>query len=147
MILLQMAPLGIQGTLPSACVWDGYLNTWFLMTKINDFFKEDTLGACGMQTLKCLLVCVCLWKTNKHIYKFMSSYLILWIGNSVWFWQEFKLNVSQWAKFCADLHIGVEQNRRPDPKPIEISGNAPSRAKLVPLVAWLKSVELPHWWF
>lgn len=89
MILLQMAPLGILGTLPSACVWDCYLNTCFLMTKINDFFKEDTLGARGMQTLKCLLVCVCLWNTNKHIYKFMSSYLILWIVNGVWFRQEY----------------------------------------------------------
>lgn len=81
MILLQMAPLGILGTLPSACVWDCYLNTCFLMTKINGFFKEGTLGARGMQTLKCLLVCACLWKTNKHIYKFMSSYLILWVGD------------------------------------------------------------------
>lgn len=60
MILLQMAPLGILGILPSACVSDCYLNTCFLMTKINDFFKEDTLGARRMQTLKCLLVCACL---------------------------------------------------------------------------------------
>ena len=89
MILLQMAPLGILDTLPSARVWDCYLNTCFLMTKINDFFKEDTLGARGMQTLKCLLVCACLWKTNKHIYKFMRSCLISWVGNSVWFWQEY----------------------------------------------------------
>jgi len=89
MILLQIAPLGILGTLPSSCVWDCYLNTCFLMTKINDFFKEYTLGASEMQTLKCLLVCACLWKANKHIHKFMSYYLMLWIGNGVWFWQEY----------------------------------------------------------